>query len=156
MRFEPMGDGYTHINVYGQSRVQLGRDLSNFAPKPLEMDGLLFACVEAWWYWQSLVAYGFAGHNMVTLRGKIGVEAKALGRELHGLRMTIPPTRQVLMTAYRAKLARDPDLRVSLTASTLPFDHYYVYNGERRDTKWQWTGVLWGDIRSELQRPKGG
>lgn len=143
-------DGVDHINVYGRGATALGRALSNFAHTPFTLDGLTFASVEAWWYWQSLVAYGAAGQPLSQLRGLTGLEAKKVGRELHGLKLTIPPTKAALLTAYRAKLAAHPDILAALKASTLPFDHYYEYDGQRRDTHWRWTGLLWNELRSEI------
>ena len=47
----PEDDGRTHVNVYSRGRTSLGRDLSNFAHLPFELDGLAFASVEGFWFW---------------------------------------------------------------------------------------------------------
>lgn len=136
--YKPGNDGVDHINIYGQGKTQLGRELSNFARTPfrLKSDGA-FESVEGWWYWQSLRSYAVAPPEI--LREAYGFEAKKKGREIHSnLRMaTIAPSRAVLAAVYHQKARDNPGLRERLVVSALPFDHYYVYSGQAVSTRWR-------------------
>lgn len=146
-----MSDGVTHINVYSKGQTVLGRALSNFAHTPFVLDGLRFASVEAWWYYQSLIRLGEIDANIADLCPRHGFNAKKRGQELHARREVLPPTMEDLRRAYLAKLLYNPVLAKQLVASTLPFDHYYEWrHGEPHKTKWRWTGLLWDHIRDEL------
>lgn len=132
-----------HINVYSRSASPLGRMLSNFAHTPFELHGIRFESVEGWWYWRKT--------GVLDCASKYGLEAKRFG-QMQRVVNTSDPTREELREVYLAKARANPGLQRLLLESTLPFDHYYEYNGKRVDTKHRWTGQLWNDIREELKR----
>jgi hypothetical protein len=154
---DPSDDGLTHINVYGKAKTRLGAMLSNFAKTPFDLriggEVHRFESVEGWWYWRYV--------RDDELKVLYGYRAKELGRRLRDepgqeLFATEPPTREELRDVYLAKVMCNPDLRKRLVESTLPFDHYYVYGGKRRDTDWQWTGTLWNEVREIIRGVKHG
>ncbi len=148
----PANDGVTHVNVYSHGRTELGRLLSNFAHTPFTFDGALFASVEGFWY------YTVSGDAVC--RGLSGTDAKTTGRRLPALHN--PPNAELLSAVYRAKLAAHPTIARALAASTLPFFHYYVYDGVgvpdgvrdavRVPEHALWTAQLWEALRAEAQR----
>jgi len=138
---DPENDGYTHINVYSKGRTQLGRMLSNFAATPFEIEGLTFASVEAWWYWQMMEK------DDAHLRTLTGWQAKKYGKNLW-----LPhkaPTKAALKRVYLRKVQKHKGIFSLLIHSELPLEHYYVYFGKAVDTKWLWTAKLWEEIRQE-------
>lgn len=136
-------DGETHINCYGRGRTELGRLLTNFAHTPFDLDGVRFASVEAWWYWREC-----HDDRLLPLHG---YAAKKFGRAVTPRKRMNPPTKSELKRVYHAKLDCNPQLKEMVRASTLPFDHYYEYDGAHVDTKWRWTGQLWDEVRSDLR-----
>lgn len=117
-------DGINHINVYSRGKTVIGRELSNFALTPFEhpVHGV-FDSVEGYWYWLTRLDD--------RLREVSGVEAKELGRSLPKRRSYDGPELSALFQfritqALDAKLDRHPEIMQRLTASRLPFVHYYV------------------------------
>lgn len=134
-------DGVDHVNVYSRASTELGRLLSNFAHTPFKLGDNWFESVEGWWYWRK------TGDER--LRHLHGLEAKHLGQSLPQ-RFGGPiadPTREELLAVYQAKCDQNPRVRELLLKNRLPFDHYYVYGGMRKDTHHRWTGQLWSEVR---------
>lgn len=144
MIYLPQEDGETHVNVYSKGRTTLGRLLTNFAHTPFSIDGLFFASVEAWWYWRKAQWTDEAQINQ--LRNSYGFEAKRLGQILMRLDIADPSEAELLRT-YQAKTDSHADIRLMLRANKLPFDHYFVYDGTRRETRHRWTGQLWAKVK---------
>lgn len=137
-----MKDGEDHINVYSKGATRLGRELSNFAYTPFTWGTKSFASVEAWWYWMQL------DRDDEKLRAMHGFKAKQYGQKLGKCKPA--PNAGEVETAYRYKLDANPALLDSVIACQLPFDHYYVYNGQIQHTPHRWTGILWNKVRDTL------
>lgn len=140
---DPEMDGYGHINVYSKGKTQLGKLLSNFAATPFEIDGLEFASVESWWYWQG------REEDDAKLRTLTGWLAKERGKRLPP---NDPPTKPALKRIYLKKIHTHEAIHWQLRHSELPFEHYYVYFGKAVGNKWLWTAKLWGEIRDEIKQ----
>lgn len=120
MVFHPKDDGVTHINIYSKGATQLGRDLSNFAAMSfVHPEFGYFRSVEGFWYFLK------TGCKHEEFRTTTGFKAKQLGKTLE--RVECPGFNQHVLEAIRCKLRQNVCLRIALTASTLPFAHYYYY-----------------------------
>lgn len=152
----PTDDGVRHINVYSKSATPLGRFLSNFTRKWIDVpcpDGQTraFASVEALWYW-----LGVSHHpNEAQLRGTSGYAAKHLGRQMKrdvGTRH-VDGFEAIICQAIRLKVDATPRARRALADSTLPFAHYYVMQGRVMDVsgKYPWLLELFDTLREECR-----
>jgi len=130
MKFDPNLDGITHINIYSKGRMPLGRHMSNFTHQTFEMEGKIFHSVEAYWYWLLLSDHP----DKDSLCELYGFKAKQEGRKLIAKdwpdRKDIPEFRTKIATAIIKRVKKDKWLRDELTNSTLPFVHYYDYQGK--------------------------
>lgn len=135
-------DGVTHINVFSRGQTDLGRLLSNFAHTPFTILDQVFESVEGWWYWYC------TGQKYNHLKSLYGFKAKQEGKKYESV---ITPTKEILFQIYESKVNSNPPIHHMLVNSTLPFTHYYVFNGEVVQTKWEWTGSLWNEVRSYLK-----
>lgn len=143
---DPTEDGVTHINVYSKGQTDLGKLLSNFAHTPFELDGLMFASVEAWWYWQGW------DEDDSRLRSMYGWMAKQYGKNLPPCE---PPTKAALKRVYLRKLQAHKGIFKLLIQNVLPLEHYYVYftkdgRAEVVGNKWLWTAKLWEEIKLDF------
>ena len=131
-----MKDGIDHINIYSKGEAQLGRDLSNFADLQIEtLDGP-FASIEGYWYWLNAPE----SDRKELLREKYGYSAKALGRLLRAKDWNESETFKLkIASAMISKLVKYEHLLWIFKESSLPFRHYYVFNGnvvEPESGKW--------------------
>lgn len=155
MSYRPTNDGVDHINIYSRGRTELGQLLSNFACTPftLQDDGK-FISVEGYWYW--LVT----GNQHDRLRRLCGFRAKQIGRELRAIVSNVddgamtsqPEFQQKIKAALAAKLDQTPYLKFLMLDSKLPFAHYYVFQGVKKDAGFEWVVQAWEDLRAELKR----
>lgn len=146
-------DGITHINIYSKGKTELGRLLSNFAYTPVNLgDDGKFDSLEGYWYW--LLSKKDDEAN--ALKMTYGWQAKALGRQLkipdypsqlgHWLEF-----QRAFKKAMFNKLIQTEGLLEQLSKSTLPFKHYYVYNGKVSEPKGcEWMMEYWEEIRKNL------
>lgn len=156
MKFSVDDDGLTHINVYSKARTELGRLLSNFAHTPVNTpQNGKFASIEGYWYW--LLAPRDST-DKEALRTLSGFQAKDKGREVVG--KDWPDANDDLFKfqiyqALIAKVVQTKGLEEKLIQSSLPFTHYYAYNGKVIDVG-GWFVEAWEQIRSDLkERHKG-
>jgi hypothetical protein len=161
MKYRAQDDGVTHINIYSKGCTELGKLLSNFARTPFELpdDGKFFS-VEGYWYWR-LVPSETEGRD--SLRYLSGFFAKKRGRELlaradeRGLRIGEGDYknsgffRAHIITVFRAKLEANPQIVELLKESTLPFAHYYVFNGVEKAAGYEWQVETWERFRRQLK-----
>lgn len=144
-------DGVTYINTYSKGETRLGRDLSNFAPFPFELDGIRFTSVEAYWYWRrAMYLNDFKETPRIkSIRKLYGYPAKKEGRVLVEHYAGDKPLeddnvfRSDVKRAIREKIVQNPDLYKRFIESELPFQHMYVYGkGEKsvsvvpKDAEW--------------------
>jgi hypothetical protein len=127
---QPSKDGITHINVYSQGRTALGRFLSNWThAEIITIDGK-FQSVEGYWYW--------LGKRDDRLRDMHGYEAKKFGKSLKEV-TTLDPIefKTRIKKAINYKITHSKFLK-EFTSSTLPFDHYYVFNDIAKNAGFRW------------------
>lgn len=138
-------DGKTFINVYTKGKTPLGRALTNLSRYGfLHEDHGWFECLEGYWYW---LATGCCHDQFKSMNGW---EAKQVGSKMD--RAEIPDFQERFKEGMRLRLEQNPELRNMLMTSTLPFEHYYNYNGRIHDVKkrhqWQF------DFYDEYRKPK--
>lgn len=156
MKYSVDDDGITHINMYSKARTELGRLLSNFAHTPITTpQNGKFNSIEGYWYWL-LAAREVEGKDV--LRTLSGFEAKEKGREIVGKdwpEQNDELFRFQIYQALFAKVIQTKGLEASLVKSSLPFTHYYAYNGKIIDVG-GWFVEAWEQIRADLkERHKG-
>jgi hypothetical protein len=123
MNIDPELDGIDHINIYSQSKTELGRFLSNFAYSPFDHpeDGN-FVSVEGYWYW--------LGCKNDQLRTLYGAMAKKIGREYDAPDyIEDSEFKRKIKIAILIKIKNSNFLNM-FKESTLPFLHYYNYKGK--------------------------
>ncbi len=141
----PQGqDGVTHVNIFSKGKTELGRLLTNFAHTPVWTEDGHFESIEGYWYWLS--------KQDGRLRTLVGWQAKRLGRTLPDKRaLPMPEFRRRIELACRAKVQQHPYIRRLLQESSLPFTHYYEYDGRRIDAGFEWLANMWEQVRRELK-----
>lgn len=141
-------DGKTHINLYIRSLDELGRQLSHFAKKHFVHPYYgPFDSMEAFWH------YIKAAKPDDQLRTMYGAEAKFYGRDLPQGPI-YESFYDVVIEANFHKIVQNKDLREMMTASTLPFDHYYLFGPGpvfMRKAGFDWLVQGMERIREELQ-----
>jgi hypothetical protein len=144
--FVPAMDGLNHINIFLKAKTSLGRWMSNWAHTPFtHLIHGKFASIEGFWYWLS--------SRQDCLRDLSGVTARNLGKVLPRLFiMKEAEFRKEIRYAIKMKLETNPDMRLALKLSTLPFTHYYSYpNKLIRLPDYQWVVDFWTDERKRLR-----
>lgn len=147
MSFVPINDGVDHINIYSRAKTELGQLLSNFARTPFKLpDDGEFLSVEGYWYWLK------TGKERDVFRYLIGLAAKNEGKDLPVVLMPEEEFRDKIRAALKAKLMQTPYLQFLLLESTLPFAHYYVFQGAKKDAGYEWIVEYWEQLREEFKR----
>lgn len=156
VRLDPKQDGITHINVYSKANTPLGLFLSNFTEVDLETDEGSFKSVEAYWYYLSCRK----DHPKIEELKKLsGFPAKKLGREIRGedkLHYDYNADKDdefknKIKKALRFKI-ENSSFKKEFVKSTLPFTHYYVYNGEAWEpAQGEWQIEFFEELRRELK-----
>lgn len=129
-------DGITHINIYSKARTFLGKQLSNFAYSPIEIEGKTFNSIESYWYWLQT-------HDE-SLPILYGYQAKQKGRSARDNMDTLivnPESdlfKEKIKKAIDIKIKSSDKLLKELANSTLPFDHYYLYGTKKVDAGYKW------------------
>lgn len=127
----PSTDGIDHINVYSQGKTELGRLLTNFANTPFVCEDGAFTSVEGYWYW--------LGTREPILRTVHGYKAKQLGKTFtNSVSLDADIFRTKIRKAINAKINAHPHIKQLLKESTLPLEHYYVFNGIVKDAGYKW------------------
>lgn len=120
---DPSHDGVFHINVYSKGKTDLGVALSNFSYRPFTHPVYGdFHSIEAFWYWLS------TGRIYDHLRYLHGAQAKAAGRSYP--RVQVVNFESEIAAAINMSITQHPALVQALKASTLPFTHYYKFDGK--------------------------
>lgn len=123
--YDPTQDGISHINVYSAGKTVLGRQLSNFAYTPFELDGDTFNSVEGYWYWY------FTGKQHNELKKLIGYGAKKRGKELRDDRLDkngiTEEDKTAIKRAISAKINASVYIQNLMQMNKLPYVHYYTY-----------------------------
>ncbi len=134
---DPLNDGVTHINVYSQGQTQLGMFLSNFTNHPIATKDGKFNSIEGYWYY--LLSTDLKSREQ--LRTLSGFVAKKVGRTL--AKQNYPANNdykfQNLITLAIEEKILTSRFKSNFIGSTLPFEHYYVYNNvvnEPKEGRW--------------------
>ncbi len=147
--FKPENDGIDHINIYSKGETELGRVLSNFALTPFELDEYgQFNSIEGYWFWL------LSEHpDKDELRKLHGHQAKIRGQELikDSKILKDDSFKWKIYYALREKIKQNSLIAEWLRDSILPFDHYYVYNGEMVRTKYAWLVEHFEKLRREFR-----
>lgn len=148
MDFKPSRDGIDHVNIYSRGETLLGRALSNFFQCRLDLgDDGVFESVEGYWYW-----LGTSHPDRDQLRTLCGYQAKHVGRVLRkGHEVDVPDFMERIERAIRLKVETYPGLKKIMAANSLPFAHYYVFDGFAKDAGHEWLPALAERIRDELR-----
>lgn len=162
MNYDPSKDGIDHINIYSKAKTSLGLFLSNFTKCDLETEDGEFASIEGYWYWLSSPDEYPPGQKYVAreeLRNLSGWYAKKFGRLVRGA----PDFDADKDSAFQEKIKKalqykidNSSLKKQFAISTLPFQHYYVYDGkilEPDSGKWQIT--FFEEYRKQLKEEYG-
>lgn len=140
-----------HINIYSKGETKLGRWMSNFTRQAFCVDGVTFQSIEGYWYYIQIDAPHNARKCLIT---SAGFEAKKLGqylRKKHG-QVYLPDFEERIKEVLRLKLDSNSEMKKALKESCLPFEHYYVFGGAKKDAGFKWIVEEWELIRKELSQ----
>lgn len=128
----PSEDGISHINIYSQSKTELGQMLSNFYKYPIKTEDGDFMSVEGYWYWLSIEDCT----EKEVLRKVYGFNAKKVGKEILQTKNKRFDTdfEKKIIKAIWYKFKRNAHL-IKDQFKDLPFEHYYNFSGCVRDVK---------------------
>jgi len=134
--FLPENDGVDHINIYSKGNTAIGQWMSNFADAPFICPDGAFRSIEGYWYWLR------SSHpDRDQLMNLHGYEAKRVGRIMTDNESRRNPGgfQKSILIAILNKVKQTEELLKLLAESELPFDHYYVYSGDRIDGRsYEW------------------
>lgn len=151
MNFLPENDGIDHINIYSQGRTALGRWLSNFTYAPIDIPGDgRFISIEGYWYW--------LGCGDDRLRHLSGYNAKKLGRQILKTKFKFEQRedfQNLIRKSLDLKLKSNLEKLTLFYKSSLPFDHYYVYGGDKYPAGYEWIVQHFEDRRRLLRHHYG-
>ncbi len=132
MKYSSETDGIDHINVYSKGKTELGKFLTNFARSPVNTEDGKFESVEGYWYWLSC--------KDDELRKLWGWKAKEYGRKVGASDwLDDAEFKRKILDAIEKKIRYSDQFYIQFKESTLPFDHYYNYNGKivrPKDGRW--------------------
>jgi hypothetical protein len=118
---KPDDDGITHINISMTGQTELGRKLAHFAVTPFihPIYGP-FKSMEGFWHY---VKAEEPDDNFRTLTAS---RAKAYAKTKQK-RIWRENFVEIINEANYHKVAQNEDIRQAMIASTLPFEHYYLF-----------------------------
>lgn len=134
----PEDDGVTHINIYSKAKTELGKWLSNFAYSPVTLREGHFKSLEGYWY--------FLLTRDDRFRDLVGYKAKQLGKTLVKVEVI---DEEAVKTAMEVKLRSNPEMLELFKQSTLPFTHYYVFDGRIKPAGYDWIVKHWEKLRRD-------
>jgi hypothetical protein len=117
-------DGVKHINIDTYAKTELGRMLVHKFPAKFEHPTFgRFRSIEGFW--------GFirTGAREDRWRYLSGMPAKRETRNLD--KRWIKNFHQIIMEANFYKVSQNDEIKKLMLASTLPFDHYYIFRSEK-------------------------
>ena len=141
-------DGVTHLNIYSNSKTDLGRGLAHFAFSPfLHPYYGPFNSMEGFWHF---IRAEEPDHRLRTFSGH---RAKLLGKTLKTHR--VENFRELVNEANYHRIAQSEKLRALIVDSNLPFDHYYLFGpGQKlvRPMGFEWLVDGFENIRKMLKK----
>lgn len=143
-------DGYSHINIWQESRCPLGRMLSRFYEMPFRHPYFgPFNSMEGFWH------YIKTKERSDDLRTAKPLEAKRIGKA--STRLYVPNFEEIIKDANFHKIDQNPNLRALFVASTLPFDHYLTHGVDKiviRSRGFEWMIDMFEDLRRLMKDGK--
>lgn len=144
MKFLPEDDGVTHINIYSKGKTQIGRWLSNFTYFPINIaEHGRFNSIEGYWYWLRT--------KDDRLRKLSGYEAKKYGKSLIINEAVDGNFILNIKNAIDIKLKTNRNKMIGFCLTDLPFTHYYVFGGVKRNAGFEWIVEHFEDRRKLLK-----
>lgn len=122
MVWSPKYEGVDHINIYSNSRLEVGRAMSNFFKSVfIHPTYGKFYSVEGFYFWL------LTGKQHHRLKSMFGFRAKQEGSLLEKTRKVDKQFKEEIMYAIGLKVVQNTYIQKLLIDSTLPFTHYYYY-----------------------------
>lgn len=151
----PQDDGITHINIGSKAATELGRELAHFTHKPfVHPEHGPFDTMEGYWQWVK------SKDRPDELRYMTGHNAKKFGGTIE--REYIEDFQELILEGNYCKIVQNPELMHLLLDSTLPFDHYYLFDDKVdspvRPRGHEWLVASFDTLRTMLRdgdKPKG-
>lgn len=149
IKYHPKNEGIDHINIYSKSKIEVGRQLSNFYHSPFIIDGETFQSVEGYWYWLK------TGRTHNILKDLWGYQAKQVGETFS--KVEFNGFNQKITEAIKLKLENNKKIKENFTNSSLPFTHYYCYGSTENPKihdlhkKYEWLIQYFTDYRIILK-----
>lgn len=132
--FKIVDDGITHINIYSRGKTTLGRWLSHYQHMPFvhPFYGPFYSMEGFWFYIRS-------GRKHDELRYVSNFKAKTMGKQF-GREPNLHFREDIIAGNYE-KIRQNQQLYDAIKASTLPFDHYYIFGPQSilvnaKDSAW--------------------
>lgn len=143
---DPKLDGINHINIYSAGKTELGKFLSNFAYSPITIgDDGHFDSIEGYWYWLS--------NRQDVMRSTQGYNAKKVGKSYPRIvQLEEEVFKRKIIEACWIKIHSNPHKLKIFKDSTLPFTHYYVFNGSVKDAGFKWIIDMWELFRTNIRK----
>ena len=150
LKFNPMEDGVTHINIYSRGDTELGRMLSHFYNASIDHPEFgSFANMECFWHYLS------RGCKHEKLRNMPAFKVKQLSKELP--KVVRDDFMEQIKIANELKILQHPNIMHVLCDSSLPFEHYYTFGSPpivRRPNEAQKLIDIMESIRTKFKETK--
>lgn len=138
MKYNPLEDGVTHLNVYSKAKTEIGRLISNFAYCPIETQDGHFDSVEGYWGWLSISEENPKRETLRTLSGFAAKQFKDdLLKEGDAGRVDMEFEKKIenaIHLKFQTKMMQDA-LEKNQELLSLPICHYYYYKSEEESPK---------------------
>lgn len=149
-------DGINFINIYSNGNTLLGRQLTNMFSYTFSYGNITFNSVEqAWHYYKFLNKKPKVAEEILLAKNPYDCKKLAKIHNSSDISEYVQSVefKVIIENLIRKRLSTDQNLQVLLRNSTLPFEHYYVYNGTISDQskKYSWLIDIFNTIRLELQ-----
>jgi hypothetical protein len=126
---DPNCDGVSHINIWINSKSQLGKMLSHFYESPFIHPYFgPFNSMEGFWHYIQNLRIDEKSGMLVgddTLRSLSGMSAKNYGKKLQWRH--VDNFHEIIIAANYYKIEQNPELLKLFMQSEVPLDYYYLF-----------------------------
>lgn len=141
-------DGQTHINIYVESKTDLGVALAHETEAPFDHEHYgPFNSIENFWHWLR--------SESMDDRLRVAKSVNLRRMASAGKKRRIPNFRALIMSAVMAKIETRQALKEAIIASELPFEFYYHYkrnDGPKMRPEFaSWIIRMYDEIRKALK-----
>lgn len=156
MELTVQNDGVKFINIYSKAKTSLGQALTNMCQFTFEFNELTFDSVEQiWHYYKFLNFMPQVSQTILSMHNAYDIKkyAKQFNDEQVANYVQTKQFRDIIEQAIRIRIEADPQLKINLRNSFLPFKHFYVYGNnviKDESVKYQWLINIFEVIRTEL------